>query len=135
MTEERYMIYNARTIWMKKFIVGLQKVKQDFFRKRAIYYSTFPISEQAEKGIWNYNLKAVFCIGLLDFTFNDYANGTEKREIVHWITLKDQNGKPFYNKLTYIYLEMPNFEKGEKEIGEDLGKEKRCQKRAMDCCK
>jgi len=62
----------------EKFIVELQKAKQNYFRKRTIYYSTFPIREQAEKGDWNYNLKAVYCVGILDFTFDDYENEPEK---------------------------------------------------------
>ena len=44
----------------QKFIVELQKAKKNYFKERVIYYSTFPIIEQAEKGEWNYNLKAVF---------------------------------------------------------------------------
>ena len=47
----------------EKFIVELQKAKQNYFKERTIYYSTFPIREQAEKGDWNYNLKAVYCVG------------------------------------------------------------------------
>lgn len=35
----------------EKFIVELQKAKQTFFKERTVYYSTFPIREQAEKGI------------------------------------------------------------------------------------
>jgi len=106
----------------EKFIVELQKSKQNYFKERTIYYSTFPISEQAQKGEWNFDLKAVFCIGLLDFTFSDYADEKEKREVVHRITLKDQNGKQFYHKLTYIYLEMPNFNKTENELNTRLDK-------------
>ena len=49
----------------EKFIVELQKAKQNYFRDRTIYYSTFPIQEQAEKGEWNYKLKAVYCVGYL----------------------------------------------------------------------
>ena len=93
----------------EKFIVELQKAKQNYFKERTIYYSTFPIREQAEKGMWDYNLTAVYCIGILDFTFDDYENNTEKTEVIHTIKLKNQNGKTFYDKLTYIYLEMPNF--------------------------
>ena len=93
----------------EKFIVELQKAKQNYFKERTVYYSTFPIREQAEKGEWNYNLKAVYCIGILDFTFDDYENEPEKSEVVHTIKLKNQNGKTFYEKLTFIYLEMPNF--------------------------
>ncbi len=100
----------------EKFIVELQKAKQNYFKERTIYYSTFPIREQAEKGEWNYNLKAVYCVGILDFTFDDYENEPEKSEVVHTIKLKNQNGQVFYHKLTYIYLEMPNFKKAEAEL-------------------
>lgn len=106
----------------EKFIVELQKAKQNYFKERTIYYSTFPIREQAEKGEWNYNLKAVYCIGILDFTFDDYENEPEKSEVVHRIKLKNQNGKVFYDKLTYIYLEMPNFNKSEIELETRLDK-------------
>ncbi|MCI5123285.1 MAG: hypothetical protein D3925_02105, partial [Candidatus Electrothrix sp. AR5] len=40
----------------EKFIVALQKSKQNFFKDRALYYSTFPIREQAERGDWNLSL-------------------------------------------------------------------------------
>ena len=100
----------------EKFIVELQKAKQNYFKERTIYYSTFPIREQAEKGNWNYNLKAVYCVGILDFKFDDYDNEPEKSEVLHTIELKNQHGKKFYDKLTYIYLEMPNFNKREAEL-------------------
>jgi len=106
----------------EKFIVELQKAKQNYFKERTIYYSTFPIREQAEKGVWNYNLKAVYCIGILDFTFDDYESEPEKSDVVHTIKLKNQNGKTFYEKLTYIYLEMPNFIKEEADLKTRLDK-------------
>ena len=46
----------------EKFIVELQKAKQNYFRERTLYYATFPIREQAEKGFWDFNMKAVYCI-------------------------------------------------------------------------
>jgi len=106
----------------EKFIVELQKAKQNYFRERTIYYSTFPIREQAEKGEWNYNLKAVYCVGILDFIFDDYESEPEKSEVVHTIKLKNQNGKTFYDKLTYIYLEMPNFKLKEEDLKTRLDK-------------
>lgn len=106
----------------EKFIVELQKVKQNYFKERTIYYSTFPIREQGEKGDWNYNLKAVYCVGILDFTFDDYENEPEKSEVVHTIKLKNQHSKTFYDKLTYIYLEMPNFKQKESELKTRLDK-------------
>jgi predicted transposase/invertase (TIGR01784 family) len=106
----------------EKFIVELQKAKQNYFKERTIYYSTFPIREQAEKGEWNYNLKAIYCIGILDFTFDDYETEPEKSEVVHTIKLKNQHGKTFYDKLTFIYLEMPNFKQTETELETRLDK-------------
>lgn len=106
----------------EKFIVELQKAKQNYFKERTIYYSTFPIREQAEKGEWNYNLKAIYCIGILDFTFDDYESEPERSEFLHTIKLKNQNGKVFYDKLTYVYLEMPNFTKTEGQLTTRLDK-------------
>ena len=125
----------------EKFIVELQKAKQNYFKDRTIYYSTFPEYyssifllwrekvadrpdevEQAEKGEWNYSLKAVYCIGILDFTFDDYESEPERSEYLHTIKLKNQNGRVFYDKLTYIYLEMPNFTKIESALGTRLDK-------------
>jgi len=106
----------------EKFIVELQKAKQNYFKERTIYYSTFPIREQAEKGNWNYSLKAVYCVGILDFTFDDYENEPEKSAVVHTIKLRNQLGRIFYDKLTYIYLEMPNFKANEAELDTRLDK-------------
>ncbi|MFY7890790.1 MAG: Rpn family recombination-promoting nuclease/putative transposase, partial [Spirosomataceae bacterium] len=106
----------------EKFIVELQKAKQNYFKDRTIYYSTFPIQEQAEKGEWNYKLKAVYCIGLLDFRFDDYDTELEKSEVIHIVELKNQHNRTFYDKLKYVYLEMPNFKKKENELVTRLDK-------------
>ncbi len=51
----------------KKFIIELQKVKQQYFKDRSIYYATFPIQEQAPEGKnWNYQLKEVYTVGIMD---------------------------------------------------------------------
>jgi predicted transposase/invertase (TIGR01784 family) len=99
----------------EKFIVELQKAKQNYFKDRTVFYSTFPIQEQAEKGEWNYKLSAVFCIGILDFCFDD-SESKASQEVLHTVKLKDQNGKVFYDKLTYLYLEMPHFQKTPNEL-------------------
>ncbi len=116
--EERRAVYDIYCENEKgeKFIVELQKAKQNYFIERTIYYSTFPISGQAIKGEWDYNLKAVYCIGLLDFKFSDYADESEQGEVVHTHTIKNQHNRQVYDKLTYIYLEMPNFNKKEYEL-------------------
>jgi predicted transposase/invertase (TIGR01784 family) len=106
----------------EKFIIELQKAKQNYFRERTVFYSTYPIREQSRRGKWPFNLKAVFCIGILDFRFEDYECEQERGEVVHTVKLKDQYGNVFYDKLTYIYLEMPNFKKKEKDLETRLDK-------------
>ena len=106
----------------EKIIVELQKAEQNFFGKRNTYYASFPIIEQGEKGDWDFNLKAVYCIGILDFTFDNAKFDTDKGEYEHTIKLKNQNGKTFYEKLTFIYFEMPNFIKTEEELKTRLDK-------------
>ena len=54
-----------------KFTIELQKAKQDNFKDRMLYYSTFSIQEQGKKGNWNYKLKAVYVIAILDFVFEN----------------------------------------------------------------
>jgi len=99
----------------EKFIVELQKTKQAFFKDRTLYYSTFPIREQAKKADWNYELKAVYMVAILDFAFDEDKNNKEKFRYDVKLSDTDTN-KVFYNKLTFIYLEMPKFAKTVDEL-------------------
>ncbi|XOF32330.1 MAG: Rpn family recombination-promoting nuclease/putative transposase [Candidatus Electrothrix sp. YB6] len=99
----------------EKFIVELQKSKQNFFKDRALYYSTFPIREQAERGDWNFKLKAVYTVAILDFVFDEDKNQPEKYR--YDVKLSDiETNRVFYDKLTFIYLEMPKFSKNLDEL-------------------
>ena len=99
----------------EKFIVELQKSKQKFFKDRTVYYSTFPIQEQAKQADWIYELKAVYTIAILDFVFDEDKNEPEKYRYDIKLTDIDTN-KIFYDKLTFIYLEMPKFNKTVEEL-------------------
>lgn len=99
----------------EKFIVELQKAEQNFFKDRSIYYSTFPIQSQAAKGDWDFELKAIYTIGILNFVFEEDEN--DKEVYHHEVQLFDKNTqKVFYDKLTYVYLEMPKFTKSLEEL-------------------
>lgn len=99
----------------EKFIVEMQKAEQNYFRDRSVFYSTFPIQEQARKGKWNFELKAVYTVGLLDFVF---GGDMDDQEVIHHeVKLLDTHTKEvFYDKLTFIYLELPKFRKTEDEL-------------------
>lgn len=99
----------------EKFIVELQKSKQNFFKDRTVYYSTFPIREQAKRADWNFELKAVYTIAILDFVFDSDKN--EPNKFRYDVKLQDiETNKIFYDKLTFIYLEMPKFKKSIDEL-------------------
>ena len=98
----------------EKFIVEMQKGEQQFFKDRSIYYATFPIREQAKRGEWDYELKAVYTVAILNFTLDDT---NKAKECFHEVKLLDtQTHEVFYDKLTFIYLEMPKFNKREDEL-------------------
>ena len=99
----------------EKFIVEMQKTKQNFFKDRALYYSTFPIVEQAISGDWNYELKAVYTVAILDFVFEEDKEDVDKYRYDVMLTDIDTH-KIFYNKLTFTYLEMPKFNKKVEEL-------------------
>ena len=96
-----------------KILVEMQKASQDYFVDRSIYYSTFAIQEQAPKGYWDFQLKRVYAIAILDFCFDD-DNPDYFHHEVKLIDTKTR--KVFYDKLTYVYLEMPKFNKTEEEL-------------------
>ena len=97
----------------EKILVEMQRGEQQFFKDRSLYYATFPIREQGQKGEWNYKLKAVYVIGVLNFVFDDSHDDYYHHEV----KLMDSRTKEvFYDKLTFVYLEMPKFNKTEDEL-------------------
>jgi predicted transposase/invertase (TIGR01784 family) len=103
----------------ERFIVEIQKAKQNFFKDRSVYYATFPIQEQALKGEWNYKLAPVYAVGVLDFVFDE---DKASPDVVHTVELKDQNCQVFYDKLKFIYIELPKFHKTVEELSSHFGK-------------
>jgi len=97
----------------ERFIVEMQKAKQNFFKDRSVYYASFPIQEQGSKNQWNYKLEHVYSVGILDFIFDDHKN---EKELLHIVELKNQRCEVFYEKLKFVYIELPKFKKKEEEL-------------------
>lgn len=100
----------------EKFIVEMQNIYQEFFKDRTIYYSTFPIREQARRGgDWDFHLNSVYTVGLLNFNFAEGLD--DARRWHHEVKLMEVDTKEvFYDKLTYVYVEIPKFNKTEDEL-------------------
>lgn len=100
----------------EKFIVEMQNAYQKFFKDRSLFYSTFPIREQASKGHdWNFELKHVYAIALLNFDLHDDA--FDKDDINHDVGLLDKKTHRVFNdKLSFKYVEIAKFNKTEDEL-------------------
>ena len=83
----------------EKFIVEMQNAYQTYFKDRSLFYSTFPIREQAPKGNdWNFKLSNVYTVALLNFNMNEDAFDKEKskkayRDIKNSIDTAKNQGK------------------------------------------
>ena len=115
--EDRRAVYDiyCKTETGETFIVEMQKAKLNFFKDRSVYYASFPIRDQGLKGDWNYQLKAVYTVGVLNFVFNESKDG---KDYYHSeVKLMDTKKKTVvFDKLTFIYLEMPKFNKSVDEL-------------------
>jgi len=97
------------------FIVEIQRQKQKNFKERLIYYSTFPIQQQAIKGDWSFEQTAVYVLAIMDFELGNTRSS--KNSVLSRVQLLNtETFDVFYNKLTYIYLEVPKFKKAEHEL-------------------
>src|SRR6478735_7540383 len=96
-----------------KFIIELQRIKENFFKDRSLFYSTIPIRNQAKVGEWDFRLKQTVAICVMDFTFDD-SDPSETIQVVKLINTV--TGKVFNDNLVYWYLEMPKFKKSINEL-------------------
>lgn len=118
--EERKAIFDihCESTTGERFIVEMQKAKIKFFKDRALFYVTFPIREQAEKGIWNFELNPIYYITLLDFEYEERDEKNNKiPKFRRDIMLLDINTfEVFYEKLKLIFMQMPAFDKKDDEL-------------------
>ena len=100
----------------EKFIVEMQNAYQRYFKDRSLFYSTFPIREQAPKGAdWNFKLDHVYTVALLNFDLSEEA--FDKDDINHDVGLLDKKThKVFNDKLSFKYVEIAKFDKTEDEL-------------------
>ena len=100
------------------FIVELQRISQEHFQSRALYYTTFPIQEQAKRGKWDFELTPVYFIGLLNFEVKEFS---DNEDFLHHGKITDiYTNKVMYQQLNMIYVEIPKMKKIKKDLSTHL---------------
>ena len=101
-----------------QFIVELQKVSQEHFQSRALYYTSFPIQQQGIKGGWNFELTPVYFVGLLNFEIDRFKDTPQY--LHHGKIIDIYTDEIMYDKLNMVYLEIPKLKKRKEELSSHL---------------
>ena len=101
----------------EQFIVEMQNREHVNFRERTLYYLSQAIARQGEKGTgWQFDLKAVYGVFFLNFRLSDLP-----QKLRTDIVLCDRDTHElFTDKMRYIFLELPLFDKEESECETDF---------------
>jgi len=99
-------------------LVELQRVVQKHIKDRLLYYSTFPVQQQAIKGVWDFALNKVYTIGILDFI----ADSNTPHYFGKHMIVNLENQKIWSDKLTFITIELPKLQKEWSECSSELEK-------------
>ena len=103
----------------EQFIVEMQRVEQKHFRERSLFYSLFPILKQAPKGKWDFDLKAVYTIAILDFVLFDEEEDDMKHYLEQVHLVRERTKTKFTDKLNLVFVELPKFMKAKEDLKTD----------------
>ena len=98
------------------FIVEMQLGKQTYFRDRALFYASHAIRKQApRKNYWNYELKGVYVVSILNFTV--FKEKETKDIVIERVYLHREKAKlPYSEKLNLFFVELSKFHKKVEEL-------------------
>ncbi|MDR6784568.1 putative transposase/invertase (TIGR01784 family) [Pedobacter africanus] len=94
----------------ENFVVEMQKGNQKHFKDRLLFYTANLVQEHGKsvKADWDYKLPEVYFVAVMDFILGDNSDG----HYLHDVRLVEmRTKKQFYDKLGYIYIELPRFTK------------------------
>jgi predicted transposase/invertase (TIGR01784 family) len=94
----------------ENFVVEMQKGNQKHFKDRLLFYTANLVQEHGKsvKADWDYKLPEVYFVAVMDFILDDNLDG----HYLHDVRLVEmRTKKQFYDKLGYIYIELPRFTK------------------------
>src|SRR5690554_6285346 len=119
--EERRVVFDLHCTGAEgeRFIIEMQRLYQDFFKDRMVYYTSRLISKLVSKGRRgnNYELPEVYFIGILEFALD----ATEEKKYFYDVALCErQTAELFYEKLGFKLIVLPHFNKREDELRGDM---------------
>ncbi len=118
--QERSVIFDVycRNDKGELMLLEMQNYYQKHFNDRAIYYSSHLVQEQGVKGVWDFYLKPMYIIGILNFTDEDSEeidNPVRNAKILY-----TDNYKAFSDKLNFISVTLPKFNKSSDKLESHL---------------
>lgn len=133
--EDRKVIFDisCRCKDGRSFIIEMQKGYQKHFRKRAVYYTTYPINEQGrhahdmylkkkadaeacgkqftKRFEWDYDLKPVTVVAILNFQFDHEEGWPRNRYHSSYRLREDTCHEVMTDVLRFVFLELGRFQK------------------------
>jgi predicted transposase/invertase (TIGR01784 family) len=100
----------------RRYIIEMQIGQQEHFMERSLFYSTFPIQAQAVRGKWDFAMKPLYHIAILDFTM---FHG-DKNHLSHISLMREETGEKASNALNFVVIELPKFKKKIKDLKTNL---------------
>lgn len=129
---ERKAVFDiaVRTLSGEEYIIEMQLAQQAHFRDRALFYTSYPVINQAvlakERHIekngdpscfrWNFNLKPIRFIAVVNFRMEHGAGWDAERYHSSYRLREDDTGELLHDKLQFIFLELERFTKKECEL-------------------
>lgn len=107
----------------EKIIVEMQKADQEFLKNRIVAYSSRIISSALESGDKEYRYPTVISIILANFKISELKDSDD---FIQHVMLKDDKNNIFFDKLSFLLIDLSKFAKQKKFVQYGDDKEKWC---------
>ena len=112
-----------------EFIVEMQNARQEHFRERALFYTSYPLQHQKalarqkhkednpdDTFKWDFELTPVRLIAVVNFAFEHNDDWPANKSSSSYHIIEDDCGEMMTDKLQFIFLELERFDKTESEL-------------------
>lgn len=102
----------------EKTIIEIQASQYNFFKDKNDFFATFPIAKHGKPDAWNFEIDAIYTIGLFNFCFRDQDRN--KTVVSNAQSMNSTGEKNSSETTTLVCLQLPNFTKSEDELNTRL---------------